>query len=152
MDAPLTGPSRRRQQQWGVVQALLRYLPGALGIRLRRICYRPFFAELGAGVTIGEGVQIRAPWGIRLGEQVSINFYASLDGLGGLSCGRRVLIGPYSMLHTTEHVHVGPGDNYRYGFRTGCHWSLDGHHRPCGGDGRRDNRRSGACGSRRGRD
>jgi hypothetical protein len=87
MDAPLTGPSRRRQQQWGVVQALLRYLPGALGIRLRRICYRPFFAELGAGVTIGEGVQIRAPWGIRLGEQVSINFYASLDGFGGLSCG-----------------------------------------------------------------
>ena len=116
MDAPLTGPSRRRQQQWGVVHALLRYLPGALGIRLRRICYRPFFAELGSCVAIGEGVQIRAPWGIRLGEQVTVNVYASLDGFGGLSCGRRVLIGPYSMLHTTEHIKPRPGDNYRYVF------------------------------------
>ena len=85
-------------------------------MRLRRVCYRPFFAELGSRVAIAEGVHIRAPWGIRLAEQVGINVYASLDGLGGLSCGRRVLIGPYSMLHTTEHVQPAPGDNYHYCF------------------------------------
>ena len=95
--------------------------PSAIGprearVRLRRVSYRPFFAELGSSVAIAEGVHIRAPWGIRLAEQVSINFYASLDGLGGLSCGRRVLIGPYSMLHTTEHVHPVVGDNYRHRF------------------------------------
>jgi acetyltransferase-like isoleucine patch superfamily enzyme len=99
-----------------MVHAVLRPVPGALGARLRRVCYRPFFAELGNRVAIGEGVHIRAPWNIRLAEDVSINFYASLDGQGGLSCGRRVLIGPYTMLHTTEHVRPAPGDNYRYGF------------------------------------
>ncbi len=71
---------------------------------------------MGNGVAIAQGVHIRAPWGIRLAEQVSVNFYASLDGFGGITCGRRVLIGPYSMLHTTEHVHPVPGDNYRYRF------------------------------------
>ena len=68
------------------------------------MCYRPFFARLGTSVAIAEGVQIRAPWGIRLDEQVAVNFYASLDGQGGLTCGQRALIGPYAMLHTTEHL------------------------------------------------
>lgn len=91
-------------------------MPGKLGIRLRRRLYRPFFAELADEVAIADGVQIRAPWGIRLGEEVRINFYASLDGQGGLRCDKRVLIGPYAMLHTTEHLPPAPGDNYRYRF------------------------------------
>ena len=116
MDAPIIAPSLRHKHLWNVVHALLRPLPGALGVRLRRVCYRPFFVQLGSGVAIAEGVHIRAPWGIRLAEQVGINFYASLDGQGGLSCGCRVLIGPYSMLHTTEHIPPAPGagDEYRF--------------------------------------
>ena len=85
-------------------------------MRLRRLCYRPFFAKLGRSVGIADGVQIRAPWGIELEDQVAINFGASLDGLGGLRCGQRVLIGPYALLHTTEHVQPIVGDNYRYRF------------------------------------
>jgi maltose O-acetyltransferase len=83
---------------------------------LRRVCYRPFFAELGSSVAIEEGVRIRAPWGIRLGEEVGINFSASLDGLGGITCGRRVLIGPYSMLHSVEHDPPARGSNYGHRF------------------------------------
>jgi putative colanic acid biosynthesis acetyltransferase WcaF len=94
------------------VQGALRPVPGALGIRVRRLLYRPFFAELASSVAIADGVHIRAPWGIRLAELVSVNFGASLDGQGGLSCGRRVLIGPYSVLQSTEHVPPIPGDNY----------------------------------------
>jgi acetyltransferase-like isoleucine patch superfamily enzyme len=80
------------------------------------VCYRPFFAWLGSSVAIAEGVQIRAPWGIRLEAQAAVNFYASLDGQGGLTCGHRALIGPYTMLHTTEHLRPTVGDNYRYRF------------------------------------
>jgi maltose O-acetyltransferase len=83
---------------------------------LRRVCYRPFFAKLGRSVAIADGVQIRAPWGIELDDQVAINFGVSLDGQGGLSCGRRALIGPYALLHTTEHLPPSAGDNYRYRF------------------------------------
>jgi acetyltransferase-like isoleucine patch superfamily enzyme len=95
---------------------MLRPLPARLGIRLRRICYRPFFAGLGHSVRIAEGVQIRAPWGITLKDDVAVNFGASLDGQGGLTCEERALIGPYAVLHTTEHLRPKPGDNYRYRF------------------------------------
>jgi maltose O-acetyltransferase len=95
---------------------MLRPVPAGLGIRLRRICYRPFFAGLGRSVRIAEGVQIRAPWGITLKDEVAVNFGASLDGQGRLTCEERALIGPYAVLHTTEHVRPKPGDNYRYRF------------------------------------
>ena len=89
-----------------------RPVPGVAGVRLRRLLYRPFFAELGSSVAIADGVHIRAPWGIRLAQQVSINFGVSLDGLGGLTCGERVLLGPYSVLQSTEHVPPAAGNNY----------------------------------------
>jgi maltose O-acetyltransferase len=91
-------------------------MPGRWGARLRRVCYRPFFGALGHRVVIAEGVQIRAPWGIALADEVAINFGVSLDGKGGLSCGRRVLIGPYAVLRTAEHLYPTAGDNYRYRF------------------------------------
>lgn len=109
---PVPPPPRHVQVLWGVIHALSRPVPGTVGIRLRRLLYRPFFAELGRSVAIADGVHIRAPWGIRLAEQVSINFGVSLDGLGGLTCGRRVLLGPYSVLQSTEHVPPTIGDNY----------------------------------------
>jgi acetyltransferase-like isoleucine patch superfamily enzyme len=109
-------PSPRHEKLWSIVHALLRPFPGRRGALLREVAYRPFFAELGLGVVIADGVQIRAPWGISLGEQVAVNFGASLDGTGGLTCGRRALIGPYSVLHTSEHLPPESGDNYGYRF------------------------------------
>lgn len=113
---PLPAPSSRYRRVWPVIHAALRPLPGRWAIRLRRLCYRPFFAELGHSVVIAHGVEVRAPWGIALADEVAINFGASLDGQGGLRCGRRVLIGPYAVLHTTEHLQPLVGDNYRYRF------------------------------------
>lgn len=99
-----------------IVHAVLRPIPGRTGSRLRRLAYRPFFARLGRSVVIADGVQIRAPWGVELDDQVAINFGASLDGQGGLKCGYRAMVGPYALLHTTEHAQPVVGDNYRYRF------------------------------------
>lgn len=112
----MPAPSRRRQRAWLFVHAVLRPIPGRTGVRLRRIGYRPFFARLGRSVVIADGVQIRAPWGVELDDQVAINFGASLDGQGGLKCGRRAMIGPYALLHTTEHGQPVVGDNHQYRF------------------------------------
>jgi maltose O-acetyltransferase len=114
MSAPIPAPSRARQRAWGFVQRALRNAPGTLGMRARELAYRPFFAHLGPGVRIAEGVVITAPWGIRLEPMTAISFYASLDGHGGIACGERVLIGPYSVLHSVEHVPPTDAANWHY--------------------------------------
>src|SRR5215211_5389281 len=41
---------------------------------------------------------------IELGERVGFNFGCYVNGYGGLKIGDRSIIGPYSMIHTANHV------------------------------------------------
>ena len=87
-----------------VVQAFLKYLPFNTVRRLRSWAYRPFFRRFGARVRIEDGVTIKYPSQIELGNDSVINQNCFLVGLGGLSIGQDVMIGNNSIVITTTHV------------------------------------------------
>jgi acetyltransferase-like isoleucine patch superfamily enzyme len=107
--------------------ALLRYelttmllggFPGALGLLLRRLFYRPLFKEAGEGLVIGRHVVIRYPEQISLGRKVVIDDYAVLDARGsgpeGLIIGNEVFVGRGTVIQSK----YGPltiGDNTSIG-------------------------------------
>jgi galactoside O-acetyltransferase len=58
----------------------LTYLPGALGLALRKLFWPKLFASCGRGVMFGSGVILRQPRRIRLGERVVVSDGCILDG------------------------------------------------------------------------
>ncbi|HQM51836.1 MAG: acyltransferase [Candidatus Aureabacteria bacterium] len=107
----------------GGILGLLRYelllllfsnIPGALGILLRRIFYRPLFKRMGRGVIIGTGVTLRHPGRISLGNHVAIDDYCTLDArgenCGGITLGDRTIVSRFSILRTKEGtIEIGAG-------------------------------------------
>jgi acetyltransferase-like isoleucine patch superfamily enzyme len=59
---------------------LLVFIPGALGMVLRKILWPRMFAECGKGTVFGAGVVIRHPKKIKLGKAVVVSEYCVLDG------------------------------------------------------------------------
>ncbi|MGB5988002.1 MAG: hypothetical protein WBG37_22050 [Desulfobacterales bacterium] len=118
-----------------IVTTLFRNIPGALGLALRALAYRPLFRSLGKGVLFGSGISIRNPGNISIGNQVVIDDNCVLDAKGdppgGIEIGDRVFvsrnvlmgckngairlghdisIGPNTIIHAVEEsqVTVGP--------------------------------------------
>lgn len=87
-----------------IVQAFLKYLPFNTIRSFRGWAYRPFFRHFGARVRIEDGVTIKYPSQIELGNDTVINQNCFLVGLGGLSIGQDVMIGNNSIIITTTHV------------------------------------------------
>lgn len=86
------------------IQALLRYVPFTFGVHLRRALYRPFFKRWGRRITIHDSVIIKYPSEISVGNNVMINQFCFLVGLGGLELGDDCMIGAGSKLVTTSHA------------------------------------------------
>lgn len=78
-------------------------LGGALGLFLRKICYRWLFPGIGRGVVFGRNVTFRHPHKIRIGSQVVIDDNAVIDAKGstnrGLVIGDRVYIGRNTIVY-----------------------------------------------------
>ena len=81
---------------------LFSWVPGALGIFLRRIFYRFLFREVGKGVALGRNLTIRHPHKISIGDRSFIDDYAVLDAKGeknpGISIGQNVIVGRNTIL------------------------------------------------------
>lgn len=60
--------------------AWLAWIPGALGLLLRKVFWKRLFASCGDGVMFGAGVVLRHPGRIRLGDRVVISDGCILDG------------------------------------------------------------------------
>ena len=60
--------------------AWLAWIPGALGLLLRKVFWKRLFASCGEGVMFGTGVVLRHPGRIRLGDRVVISDGCILDG------------------------------------------------------------------------
>ena len=60
--------------------AWLAWIPGALGLLLRKFFWRRLFASCGRGVMFGAGVVLRHPGRIHLGDHVVISDGCILDG------------------------------------------------------------------------
>ena len=86
-----------------VIQALLKYVAFEWAVALRGWLYRPFFRRFGQGVKILDGVVIKYPSQIELGDHVRINEGCYITGKGGLSIGDEVMIGAGSKITTGLH-------------------------------------------------
>lgn len=78
-------------------------IPGKLGIYLRNklIGYK----VLGQSVTLWENGWIEFPNRMIINEKTSINRNFFINARGGLSIGKNVLIGPYVIIYTTNHIY-----------------------------------------------
>lgn len=78
-----------------IITMFLGSFPGALGIFLRSIFYKPLFKKFGRGVLIGRNIVIRHPKSIELGDGIVIDDNALLDAKGK---GNIIRIGDYSYI------------------------------------------------------
>lgn len=79
-----------------IVTLLFRNIPGALGLALRSVAYRPLFRQIGKGVLFGTNVILRNPGNISIGSHVVIDDNCVLDAKGveqeGIRLGDRIFI------------------------------------------------------------
>jgi len=84
------------------VITLTSWVPGALGLVLRRVCYPWLLGAVGRNVLFGQGVVLRHPGKIRLGDDVVVDDLVVLDAKGtsnhGIEIGRGAFLGRGTIL------------------------------------------------------
>jgi acetyltransferase-like isoleucine patch superfamily enzyme len=94
------------------------WVPGALGLVLRKILYKTLLGSCGRGVVFGQGVTLRHPHKIHIGERTLIDDNVLLDAKGvanqGIRIGDNGFIGRNSILSCKDgdivlgsHINVG---------------------------------------------
>ncbi|MFI5169428.1 MAG: acyltransferase [Vicinamibacterales bacterium] len=78
------------------------WIPGALGLLLRKLLYPLLLGSCGRGVVFGQGVVLRHPHKVRLGDGVTLDDLVVLDAKGttnrGIDIGRGAFLGRGSIL------------------------------------------------------
>ena len=104
-----------------IVVTLTSWVPGALGLVLRRIAYPFILGACGRNVTFGHGVVLRHPWKIRLGDNVTIDDLVVLDAKGttntGITVGHGVFVGRATIL-SCKNGDIVLGDEVNIGFHS----------------------------------
>ncbi len=101
-----------------IVTLATSWVPGALGLVLRRVAYPWLLGRVGRNCAFGQGVTLRHPHKIRLGDGVVIDDLVLLDAKGetnrGIDIGAGAFIGRGSILSCKdgditlgEHVNLG---------------------------------------------
>jgi acetyltransferase-like isoleucine patch superfamily enzyme len=97
------------------------WVPGGLGLLLRRLGYRRLLASVGRNVTFGQGVVLRHPGKIRLGDNVVVDDLVVLDAKGtsneGITVGSNVFLGRGTIL-SCKNGDIVLGDNVNIGFHS----------------------------------
>lgn len=77
-------------------------VPGALGLALRKLCYRTLLGSCGRNVVFGQNVVLRHPHKIHIADNVVVDDNCLLDAKGtdesGIRIGRGVFIGRNTIL------------------------------------------------------
>lgn len=82
---------------------VLRAIPGSIGVGLRLIITPFFLKSCGAGPVIKEGVILKFPERIEIGNHVGISEYTLIDGDGGVKIGNLVRIASHVAIISFEH-------------------------------------------------
>ena len=102
-----------------LVVTLTSWVPGALGLALRRVTYRWLLGRVGRNVTFGQNVVLRHPHKIRIGDDVVIDDLVVLDAKGdhnvGISIGDGVFLGRGTILSCKD-GDIELGDHVNIGF------------------------------------
>jgi acetyltransferase-like isoleucine patch superfamily enzyme len=97
------------------------WVPGALGLVLRRLAYPPLLGACGRNVTFGQGVVLRHPAKVRLGDDVVVDDLVVLDAKGaaneGITVGDGVFLGRGTILSCKDGDIV-LGDHVNIGFHS----------------------------------
>lgn len=97
------------------------WVPGALGIALRRFAYPLLLGSVGKGVVFGHGVVLRHPAKIRLGDGVVVDDNVVLDAKGetnkGIAVGNGVFLGRGTIL-SCKNGDIALGDHVNIGFHS----------------------------------
>jgi putative colanic acid biosynthesis acetyltransferase WcaF len=88
---------------WLMVNALIMQNPLNPSSSLRVQCLRCFGAEVGNGVIIKPGVNVKYPWHLQIGDQVWIGENVWLDSLTAITIGSNVCISQGAYLCTGNH-------------------------------------------------
>jgi acetyltransferase-like isoleucine patch superfamily enzyme len=95
------------------------WVPGALGLLLRKVMYPWLLASVGRNVVFGQGVVVRHPGKIRIGDDVTVDDLVVLDAKGtsnrGIEIGSGVFLGRGTILSCKDGDIV-LGDNTNLGF------------------------------------
>ena len=95
------------------------WVPGALGLLLRKLLYPLLLGSVGRGVVFGQGVVLRHPHKIRLGDDVTVDDLVVLDAKGttnrGIGVGRGVFLGRGTILSCKD-GDITIGDHGNFGF------------------------------------
>lgn len=95
------------------------WVPGALGLVLRKLLYRLVLGRVGRGVVFGLGVALRHPHKIRIGDGVTIDDHVLLDAKGtsnrGIEIGDGVFLGRGTIL-SCKNGDIALGDHTNLGF------------------------------------
>jgi len=102
-----------------IVMLASSWVPGALGLLLRRMMYPWLLGSVGRGVVFGQGVVLRHPGKIRIGDHVTVDDLVVLDAKGssnrGIDIGRGVFLGRGTILSCKDGDIV-LGDDTNLGF------------------------------------
>jgi acetyltransferase-like isoleucine patch superfamily enzyme len=97
------------------------WVPGALGLVLRRIAYPWLLGSVGKNVTFGHGVVLRHPGKVRLGDNVTVDDLVVLDAKGtrnrGIVVGSDVFLGRGTILSCKD-GDITLGDHVNVGFQS----------------------------------
>ena len=88
--------------KYELILLLFCWIPGALGLFLRRMFYPLCLKRVGRGVAFGRNITLRHPHKIAIGDYSSIDDYAVLDAKGeenqGITIGQNVIVGRNTIL------------------------------------------------------
>lgn len=88
---------------------MARYVPGPLGLKLRRRLWRGLFKRCGRYLRIYEGVIIKNPEKIEIGDNAVLADFSILNGKGGIKIGNNVAIAHASKIYSFDQRR--PGEN-----------------------------------------
>jgi acetyltransferase-like isoleucine patch superfamily enzyme len=102
-----------------LVQLLAQWVPGALGLVLRKRLYPLLLGSCGRNVIFGQGVVLRHPHKVRIADNVVIDDHCLLDAKGdnntGITIGSGVFIGRNTIL-SCKNGDIVLGDGANVGF------------------------------------
>lgn len=87
---------------WLGLSHLARYVPGPLGRKIRRSVWKHLFKKCGNFVNIYEGVVIRCPGEVEVGDNVAIAEYCILNGKGGIEIGDNTAIAHSAKIYSYD--------------------------------------------------
>jgi acetyltransferase-like isoleucine patch superfamily enzyme len=86
-----------------------RYIPGYFGGCIRGHVYKKALRRMGRGTYIHDSVAILFPENIEMGDDVSVNQFSVIHGMGGVRIGSDVRIGYGVKIISFDHVFSNPG-------------------------------------------